>query len=51
MATELFPILTTRDLEAALRFYRDLLGAEVGYDFAGPDGNEVIIGAKAPPGS
>ena len=44
MATELFPILTTRDLEAALRFYRDLLGAEVGYEFAGPDGVPAYVG-------
>ena len=44
MATELFPILTTRDLEAALRFYRDLLGGELTYQFPGPDGAPAYVG-------
>jgi lactoylglutathione lyase len=33
MLTQLFPILTTPDLDRALRFYRDLLGAKVTYQF------------------
>jgi lactoylglutathione lyase len=33
---ELFPILTTADMERALGFYRDLLGFEVTYQF--PEG-------------
>jgi uncharacterized glyoxalase superfamily protein PhnB len=44
MATELFPILTTRDLEAALRFYRDLLGGQVVFEFPGPDGVPGYVG-------
>src|SRR5688500_13519911 len=38
MFTSIFPIVTTADLDAALGFYRDLLGARVTYEFAGPDG-------------
>jgi lactoylglutathione lyase len=44
MFTELFPIITTADLERALRFYRDLLGATIGYTFAGPDGTPGYVG-------
>ena len=33
MFTETFPILSTPDLRRALAFYRDLLGAEVTYQF------------------
>jgi lactoylglutathione lyase len=33
MFTSLFPILTTPDMARALSFYRDLLGAEVTYQF------------------
>ena len=38
MFTSLFPILVTADLNAALGFYRDLLGATVSFEFPGPDG-------------
>jgi uncharacterized glyoxalase superfamily protein PhnB len=44
MFTELFPILTTRDLGRTLAFYRDLLGANVTYEFAGPDGEPGYVG-------
>ncbi len=44
MATDLFPIVATRDLERALRFYRDLLGGTVTYEFPGPDGGTVYAG-------
>lgn len=44
MFTELFPILSVRDLTAALRFYRDLLGASVTYEFPGPDGTPAYVG-------
>ena len=44
MATELFPIVTTRDLDAALRFYRDLLGGRVTFEFPGPDGVPGYVG-------
>lgn len=37
-ASELFPIVTTRDLRTALGFYRDLLGGRVNFEFPGPDG-------------
>ena len=46
MFTALFPILTTADLGAALRFYRDLLGAKVTYEFAGPDGEPGYVGLE-----
>lgn len=46
MATELFPILTTRDLSAALGFYRDLLSGQVTYEFPGPDGEPGYVGLQ-----
>lgn len=51
MFTSLFPIVATRDMDAALRFYRDLLGGEVTYEFRGGDGKlgyvSVRIGASS----
>jgi lactoylglutathione lyase len=44
MATELFPILATRDLDRALSFYRDLLGGTVSFEFTGPDGRPAYVG-------
>lgn len=44
MFTALFPILSTRDLERALGFYRDLLDARVAYEFHGPDGKPAYVG-------
>jgi len=44
MVNSLFPILATRDLGAALGFYRDLLGGIVTYEFPGPDGAPVYVG-------
>jgi lactoylglutathione lyase len=44
MITELFPIVTTTNLDAALGFYRDLLGGEVTYEFNGPDGEIGYVG-------
>jgi lactoylglutathione lyase len=44
--TQLFPILTTPDLDRALRFYRDLLGAAVTYSFPGPDGAPAYVGLE-----
>ncbi len=44
MITELFPILTTADLERSLGFYRDLLGGVVTYEFPGPDGAPAYVG-------
>src|SRR5918994_1963160 len=46
MITSLFPIMVTRDLGAALGFYRDLLGATVTYEFPGPDGTPVYVGLE-----
>ena len=46
MATELFPILTTRNLDAALHFYRDLLGGRVTFEFPGPDGVAGYVGIE-----
>ena len=43
MFTTVFPIITTADLRAALRFYRDLLGAEVKYEFPAPDGEPGYV--------
>jgi lactoylglutathione lyase len=36
MATELFPIITTGDLERSLAFWRDGLGGRVAYEFRDP---------------
>ena len=44
MFTTLFPIIVTRDIAAALGFYRDLLGATVSYEFPGPDGEPAYAG-------
>src|SRR5688572_28933968 len=44
MITDLFPILSTLDLERALGFYRDLLGGVVSYSFPGEDGSPVYVG-------
>ena len=44
MFTSLFPILATTDVPRALAFYRDLLGATVVYEFAGPDGAPAYVG-------
>ena len=46
MATQLFPILSTPDLERSLRFYRDLLGGTVTYEFPGPDGKPGYVGLE-----
>ena len=46
MFTTVFPIISTRDLRAALAFYRDLLGATVGYEFPGPDGQPGYVGLE-----
>jgi lactoylglutathione lyase len=46
MFTTIFPIITTADLGAALRFYRDLLGATVDYEFPGPDGEPGYVGLE-----
>jgi lactoylglutathione lyase len=46
MFTNVFPIITTRDLGAALGFYRDLLDATVEYEFPGPDGEPVYVGLE-----
>ena len=44
MIEELFPILSTRDLERALAFYRDALGGVVRFSYPGPDGAPVYVG-------
>jgi lactoylglutathione lyase len=46
MFTTIFPIITTADLSASLGFYRDLLGAKVSYEFAGPDGEPAYVGLE-----
>jgi lactoylglutathione lyase len=42
---EMFPILTTPDLARSLRFYRDLLGGTVDYQFP-PSGEPVYAGLR-----
>jgi lactoylglutathione lyase len=42
MFDELFPILTTNDLPGSLRFYRDLLGGTVTYQFP-PEGEPGYV--------
>ena len=44
MATELFPIIATRDIDRSLAFYRDGLGARVTYEFPDEDGAPVYVG-------
>ena len=44
MITQLFPILSTPDMERALAFYRDLLGGTIAFDFPGPDGEPAYVG-------
>lgn len=44
MYSEFFPILRTSDLRRALGFYRDLLGAEVTFEYCGPDGTASYVG-------
>jgi uncharacterized glyoxalase superfamily protein PhnB len=46
MFQNLFPILITADVGAALGFYRDLLGATVTYEFPGPDGEPGYVGLE-----
>ena len=46
MFISVFPIIATRDLEAALGFYRDLIGATVSYEFPGPDGRPAYVGLE-----
>ena len=45
MFTAMFPILSTPDVERALAFYRDLLGATVTYQFP-PDGEPGYVGLR-----
>ncbi len=45
MFDELFPILTTPDLPGALRFYRDLLGGTVTYQFP-PEGEPDYVAVQ-----
>ncbi|MEU4623459.1 glyoxalase superfamily protein [Actinoplanes sp. NPDC023801] len=45
MFDEMFPILTSPDLGRALRFYRDLLGGTVDYQFP-PEGEPVYVGLR-----
>jgi lactoylglutathione lyase len=44
--TELFPIVATADMGRALRFYRDLLGGVVSFEYPGPDGAPVYVGVN-----
>ena len=46
MNRELFPIISTTDIPRSLGFYRDLLGAEVTYEFRAPDGTLGYIGLE-----
>ena len=45
MFEEIFPILSTPDLARSLRFYRELLGGTVTYQFP-PDGEPVYVGMQ-----
>jgi lactoylglutathione lyase len=46
VATELFPIISTTDLERSLRFYRDLLGGTVSFEYPGPNGAIAYAGVE-----
>jgi catechol 2,3-dioxygenase-like lactoylglutathione lyase family enzyme len=43
--TEMFSILTTRDIRRSLAFYRDLLEAKLDYQFSS-DGEPVYVGLR-----
>lgn len=45
MSDEVFPILTTPDLAGSLRFYRDLLGGTVTFQFP-PEGEPGYVGIE-----
>jgi lactoylglutathione lyase len=45
MFDEIFPILTARDLSASLRFYRDLLGGTVDFQFP-PEGEPAYVSVR-----
>ena len=44
MYTQLFPIIATTDLPRALRFYRELLGGTVAFEYPGPGGEPAYVG-------
>ena len=44
MISELFPIISTPDLERSLAFYRDLLGGKVTFSFPSDSGDPVYVG-------
>jgi lactoylglutathione lyase len=44
MISELFPIISTPDIERSLGFYRDLLGGRVTFSFPGEDGAPAYVG-------
>jgi uncharacterized glyoxalase superfamily protein PhnB len=44
MISELFPIISTPDIERSLGFYRDLLGGTVTFSFPGDDGKPAYVG-------
>ncbi len=44
MYRQLFPIISTTDLPRALRFYRDLLGGTVAFEFPDPTGQPAYVG-------
>lgn len=46
MFSELFPIVATADMARALAFYRDELGATVGFEYPGPDGTPAYVGLE-----
>jgi lactoylglutathione lyase len=48
MFQEAFPILSTRDMQRALGFYRDLLGYQVTYQFPA-DGEPGYVGLQLGP--
>jgi lactoylglutathione lyase len=49
MITELFPILSTPNMERALAFYGDLLGGVITYEFPAPDGKRAYVGLQLGP--
>ena len=44
MYRQLFPIIATRDIPRALRFYRDLLQGTVVFEYPGHDGQPAYVG-------
>ena len=49
MIDQVFPIISTTDVQRSLGFWRDLLGGRVAFEWPGPDGAPVYVGVDVGP--